>query len=73
MCLLFCQIVVIRDGRSVFSLPVEFEAHCVSIHPGQSEVAVGGPSVGLIIQFTCIYRFNYYEYPWEFNPYIRIQ
>ena len=40
------QITVLRDGKVVFSLPVEFEPQCAAVHPGQTEVAVGGKTVG---------------------------
>lgn len=36
------EIAVLRDGNVVHSHPVDYEARCVAIHPGQAEVAVGG-------------------------------
>lgn len=33
---------MLQDGNPVFSLPVEFEPQCTAVHPGQTEVAVGG-------------------------------
>ncbi|XP_078354362.1 WD repeat-containing protein 1-B-like [Oculina patagonica] len=36
------DIAVLQDGNPVFSLPVEFEPQCTAVHPGQTEVAVGG-------------------------------
>ena len=29
----------------MFSLPVDYEPLCVAVHPGQTEVAVGGMTV----------------------------
>ena len=34
-----------REGNPVFSLPVDYEPICVAVHPGQTEVAVGGMTV----------------------------
>ena len=55
--LVYCQqIAVLRDGNPVFSLPVEFEPQCAAVHPGQTEVAVGGKTVLLpyfIYLFIC--------------------
>ena len=39
------QIAVLREGNPVFSLPVDFEPQCAAVHPGQTEVAVGGKTV----------------------------
>lgn len=36
------EIAVLREGNPVFSLPVDFEPQCAAVHPGQTEVAVGG-------------------------------
>ncbi|XP_020619123.1 WD repeat-containing protein 1-B-like isoform X1 [Orbicella faveolata] len=36
------DIAVLRDGNPMFSLPVEFEPQCTAVHPGQTDVAVGG-------------------------------
>lgn len=43
------EIVVLRDGSPVFSLPVDFEPQCAAVHPGQTEVAVGGKTSNLFI------------------------
>lgn len=39
------QIAVLQDGNAVFSLSVEFEPQCTAIHPGKTDVAVGGKTV----------------------------
>lgn len=36
------EVAVLREGNPVFSLPVDYEPICVAVHPGQTEVAVGG-------------------------------
>ncbi|KAJ7375242.1 hypothetical protein OS493_001987 [Desmophyllum pertusum] len=43
------EISVLRDGNPVFSLPVDFEPQCTAVHPGQTEVAVGGKTDKLYI------------------------
>lgn len=43
------HITVLRDGKVVFSLPVEFEPQCAAVHPGQTEVAVGGKTTEIHI------------------------
>ena len=46
------QIAVIRNGKKVSSLKVNFEPVCAAVHPGQTEVAVGGGVVRTIISLT---------------------
>ncbi|KAI8492780.1 WD repeat-containing protein 1 [Branchiostoma belcheri] len=36
------QVVVVRNGRKMFSLPVDFEVTAAGIHPNQTQVVVGG-------------------------------
>lgn len=36
------DIAVLQDGNAVFSLSVEFEPQCTAVHPGKTDVAVGG-------------------------------
>ena len=50
------QIAVLREGNPVFSLHVDFEPQCASVHPGQTEVAVGGKTVSLLRLSCCCYR-----------------
>ncbi len=39
------QVVVLRDKAPVFMQKAAFEPQCVAIHPGLTEVAVGGMDV----------------------------
>ncbi len=43
------QLVVMRDGAPVFMQKVNYEPQCVSIHPGLTEVAVGGLDVSGVL------------------------
>ncbi|XP_019625840.1 PREDICTED: WD repeat-containing protein 1-B-like [Branchiostoma belcheri] len=36
------EVVVVRNGRKMFSLPVDFEVTAAGIHPNQTQVVVGG-------------------------------
>ena len=45
---------MLRDGNVVHSHPVDYEPQCVAIHPGQTEVAVGGKTVRLSRGVTCL-------------------
>ena len=40
----------------MFSLHADFEPQCASVHPGQTEVAVGGKTVSLLRLSCCYYR-----------------
>ncbi|KAK2154102.1 hypothetical protein LSH36_276g00012 [Paralvinella palmiformis] len=44
LCVVACinNIVIVRDGRIVYSDSVKFEPQCVAIHSSQGEVAIGG-------------------------------
>lgn len=48
---------MLRDGNVVHSHPVDYEARCVAIHPGQAEVAVGGETVRVRRGVTCLDTF----------------
>ena len=51
-----------REGNPVFSLPVDYEPICVAVHPGQTEVAVGGMTVS----------FGFLSFVITFNPQISV-
>ena len=38
----FLQVAILRNERLVYTEPIDFEATCVDIHPGQTQVVVGG-------------------------------
>ncbi|XP_054721583.1 actin-interacting protein 1-like [Uloborus diversus] len=38
----FNEINIVEDGKKISSFPIDFEGQCISVHPTQSDVAVGG-------------------------------
>ena len=45
------QVVVVRNKLTVYTHKVDYEPMSVAIHPGMTEVAVGGAKVSIIIYF----------------------
>lgn len=47
--IIFCitQISIVQSGRKVSSHPIDFEGQCISVHPQESDVAIGGGRVCL--------------------------
>ncbi|XP_078588280.1 WD repeat-containing protein 1-B-like [Branchiostoma floridae x Branchiostoma japonicum] len=43
------EVVVLRNGRKVFSLPVNYEATAAGVHPNQTQVMVGGKDKKLYV------------------------
>eukprot|EP00058_Branchiostoma_floridae_P018222 XP_002603711.1 hypothetical protein BRAFLDRAFT_126885 [Branchiostoma floridae] len=43
------KVVVLRNGRKVFSLPVNYEATAAGVHPNQTQVMVGGKDKKLYV------------------------
>lgn len=50
------EIMVLQNGRLLFTKTVDYEPSCIDIHPGQSEVAVGGSKVSHCILY---HEFNF--------------
>lgn len=49
----FCQLLILENGRKVGSLPVDYEPSSLSINPVSGDVAVGGSMDNKVRSLTC--------------------